>query len=94
MNQEAIMQLRQEIVKSAQELALSESGNTKEQLQLLMELVRSGDASVEVIRRAYELTGQLNDDGLKLANYLDLLTEIDLRVVESEPLAPSTDVTY
>lgn len=94
MNQEAMMQLRQEIVKSAQELALREGGDAKEQLQLLMELVRSGDASLEVIRRAYELTGHLNDDSLKLANYLDLLTEIDVRVVETEPLAPSTDVTY
>ena len=88
MNQEAIMQLRQEIVKSAQELALQDSGNAGEQLQLLMELVRSGDASVDVIRKAYELTSQLNDNDLKLANYLDLLTEIDVHIVEGEQSSP------
>lgn len=93
MNREAMMQLRQAIAQSAQELAMKDGHDPVAQLELLMELVRSDSSSPEVIRRAYELAGQLADDEEKLTVYLDLLAEVDIYLAQQDDAqAPSATV--
>jgi len=77
MNKDSLLELRKQIVQSAQELALNGAGAPESRLQVLLELIRSRDASQEVYNQAFELAKRQDDDDAKLNGLLDLLFELD-----------------
>lgn len=77
MDRNLLLTLRKQVVQSAQQLALNGAGTPESRFLVLLELIRSHDASKEVYDRAYELAKSQGDDDAKLSGLLDLLFEID-----------------
>ena len=92
MNKEELLQLRQQIVDQTKRLALESDANPEEKLQVLMGLVKSGDASTEVMHKAYETAQQLPQDADKMDAFLDLIYEIDARLADESSAAIETQI--
>jgi hypothetical protein len=89
MQKEQLLELRSKIVQSTQEIALRGEGSPAERLQVLLSIVRNGDASIEVLSKAYELAQASDSDDDKLAALLDVLYEVDAKL-SAEPGESST----
>jgi len=89
MQRDQLLELRSKIVQSTQEIALKGTGSPVDRLQVLMSIIRDGDASTEVLTRAFELAQSMEGDDDKLTSLLDLLYAIDVKLgsneEESEP---------
>jgi len=77
MNKDELLKLRAEIAYSARQIALNGDVESADKLEVLMNLVRSGDSSGEVLHRAYDTVKSLPDDNDRLPALLDLMYEID-----------------
>lgn len=73
----SLQQLRTEIINRAQALALDGQVNDDDKLAVLMNLIRTGIASDQVIRGAFDAIDRIPDDDTKLSNYFELLYEVD-----------------
>jgi len=99
MHKEQLLELRNRILQSTQEIALRGEGSEAERLQILLSIVRSGNANVEVLTRAYELVQSSENDDDKLSVLLDVLYEVDAKlaaedeVVETNSSAPQETET-
>jgi len=80
MQKEQLLELRRKILESTQEVALRGEGSPAETLQVLLSIVRSGDASVEVLMKVYELAMLSENDSDKLTALLDVLYEVDAKL--------------
>jgi len=97
MNKEQLLELRNKIVASAQEVAVNGSGDPGDRLQLLLNLIKGGDTSFDILNKAYELTGSINNDDGKLSALLDVLYEVDAKLgaIEGDAEnAPANDAEY
>ena len=84
MKREELLALRTEIVNRKREIAFEGDVSPSERLDVLMSLISSGDADPNLLRKAYELSNELPDDGDRLAALLDLIFAIDERLVADE----------
>jgi hypothetical protein len=84
MNKEQLLELRGKIVNSAQELALNGQGSPEDRLQLLLNIIRGGEPTYDVLSKAYELTSQIDNDDGKLTALLDVLYEVDAKLGDLE----------
>ena len=84
MQRDQLLELRSKIVQSAQEIALKGSGSPVDRLQVLMSLIHDGDASLEVMTRAFELAYAMEGDDDKLTSLLDLLYAVDVKLGNGE----------
>ena len=82
MQPDQLLELRSKIVQSTRDIALHGGGSEADRLQILMTMVRSGDADYEVYNRTFELSSSIQDDDQKLTAMLDLLYEVDLKLNE------------
>jgi len=84
MQKDQLLELRNKIVHSTQEIALKGTGSPVERLQVLMSIIHDGEASTEVLTRAFELAQSIEGDDDKLTSLLDLLYAIDVKLGEEE----------
>lgn len=84
MQKEQLLELRSKIVQSAQTLALKGSGEPEERLQVLLNLVRSGDANLEMLTKVYELSQTIGNDDDRLSVLLDVLYEVDAKLSQDD----------
>ncbi len=84
MQKDQLLELRNKIVQSTRELALKGEGAAADRLQVLMGLVRDGDADLETLTRAYELIQSIQGDDNKLTALLDLLYEVDAKITSAD----------
>ena len=84
MQKQQLLELRSKIVQSAQEIALRGEGSPADRLQILLGIVRDGNANIEVLTKAYELTQSIESDDEKLTALLDVLYEVDAKLVTEE----------
>jgi len=89
MQRDQLLELRNKIVHSTQEIALKGTGSPVERLQVLMSIIHDGDASTEVLTRAFELAQSIEGDDDKLTSLLDLLYAIDVKLGEEEASSES-----
>lgn len=79
----SLQQIRTEIINRAQTLALDGQVNDEDKLAVLMNLIRTGVASDQVVRSAFDAIEQLPDDDTKLNTYFDLLYEVDQMIARA-----------
>ena len=79
MNRDELLELREKLVNKTRKLALSEESDPARRLEVLMGLIRSGDASREMIHQAIETVEQIPEED-RLDVYLDLIFEIDAQL--------------
>lgn len=84
MDKNRLLDLRTKIVQRAQQLAMESQAPATERLQVLLGLIRSGGADLEVLTKAYELTESVENDEGKLSTLIDVLYEVDARLAESD----------
>lgn len=94
MIKDELLALRKEIVESARNVALDGDAPAEVRLPIILELLR-GDNNVQLLRKAYELANQINDQSGKIEALLDILAEVDERLAgdedsESQELAQSS----
>jgi len=89
MQKDQLLELRNRIVHSTQEIALKGTGSPVERLQVLMSIIHDGEASTEVLTRAFELAQSIEGDDDKLTSLLDLLYAIDVKLGEEEASSES-----
>lgn len=75
-----LIELRSQIAAQARQLILDGAGEPETRLQMLMELIRSGESTIDIYRSAYEITQQLSNDDDKINSMLSLLYEIDKNI--------------
>lgn len=80
MQKEQLLELRNKIIQSTQEIAMRGEGSPAERLQVLLGVVRDGDASIEILTKAYELAQSTGSDDDKLTALLDVLYEVDAKL--------------
>ena len=80
MQKEQLLELRSKILQSTQEIALRGEGSPAERLQILLSIVRNGDANLEILTKAYELAQSSVGDDDKLTALLDVLYEVDAKI--------------
>lgn len=86
MQRDQLLELRNKIVHSTQEIALKGSGSPVDRLQVLMSLIHDGNANIEVMTRAFELAQSMEGDDDKLTSLLDLLYAIDVKLGDNEAI--------
>lgn len=92
MDTNSLQKLRAQIIERAQALALSGQVNEDDKLAILMNLVRTGAASDEVVKGAFDAIDHLPDDDVKLETYFDLLYEVDQLIARnSTPKDPTPE---
>lgn len=81
-----LLELRAQIVAQTKKVALEGSGSPEARLQVLMEVIRAGESTVDTYKATYDISQQLSGDDDKMNAMLDLLFEIDkdLAVEESK----------
>ncbi len=90
-DKEEILKLRDQVAQDAQQLVLSGNGDEAKQLVTVFDLVQTGKASPELLRRAYELVQLLPDGDDKLDYLMSLLDELDTRLTVSADKSPDED---
>lgn len=91
MQKDQLLDLRAKIVQSTQRLVLTTDGPAEERLQVLMNIIRDGEPTIEVLSKAFELSEQLETDEDKLATLLELQYEVDSRLGSLESASPEVD---
>ena len=84
MQKQQLLELRGKIVKRAQAIVLDGTGSTEERFQVLMNIIRSGDADFDILTKTYELAETIENDDAKLSALLDILFEIDAQLSGDE----------
>lgn len=93
MQKEQLLELRDKILRSTQEIALRGEGSPAERLQVLMSIIRSGNASIEVLAKAYELVQSTGSDDDKMTALLDVLYEVDAMLAAGDDGQDAADNT-
>lgn len=93
MQKDQLLELRNKIVQSTREIALKGEGSPAERLQVLMSIIRDGDADVEVLSGAFELAESMQGDEDKLTAMLDLLYEVDVKLGDIEKSVVNHDTS-
>lgn len=83
MQKEELLKLRQKIVESAQQLALNGNGSTEDRLNILVDVISSGNVTTEVANKAFELAQMLDDDDQKLSAFMDIIYGVDQNIARS-----------
>jgi hypothetical protein len=86
MGKEELLKLREEIASHVRGLALAtnDDGNSEAKLEVLMNLIRSGDSSKDLLYGAFETAQKLPEGSSKLNALLDLMYEIDAELAADE----------
>jgi len=84
MDKNQLLELRGKIVEKTQQLALTSEASPADRLQVLLGIIRSGAATIEVFSKAYELTESIEADDVKLSSLIDLLYEVDAQLSNEE----------
>lgn len=84
MNRDELLQLRKDTVDKTRQLALKGVDDPTSRLQVLMGLVRSGDASKDMMNQIAEVIEQIPDEE-KLDAYLEFIYEIDMLLGDDLP---------
>lgn len=77
MNKEELLGLREQIVEQTKKLALESDADSNSRFEVLINLVRAGDASMDIVQKTYEVAQTLDDDSAKLDAYLEIIYAID-----------------
>jgi len=72
-----LLELRSQIAAQAKQLTLDSTGDPDARLQILMEVIRSGESTLDIYKTTYEVIQQLSDDDDKVSAMLGLIYEID-----------------
>lgn len=98
MQKDQLLELRNKILQTTQEIALRGEGDPAERMQILLSIVRAGNANLEVLTRVYELSQSIEDDSDRLSALLDVLYEVDAKLSQQDDSSNSTnqptDVTH
>ncbi len=84
MQKDQLLELRSTIVATVQRIALEGGGSVTDRVQVLMGIVRSGDATQEIFAKIYELANSIEDEDEKLDIMLTLLYEVDIQLGDDE----------
>lgn len=86
MGKEELLKLREEIAGHVRGLALAtdDDGNPEAKLEILMNIIRSGDSSRDLLYGAFETAQKLPENSSKLNALLDLMYEIDAELAADE----------
>lgn len=90
MDKNQLLELRSKIVEKTQQLAVNGQGSPAERLVILLDIIKSGDPTPEVLNSAYELADSLEGDDEKLTALLDILYQVDaqLAAIPDQPAQP------
>lgn len=93
MHKDELLGLRKQIIESAQNIALNGSGSLSERLEILLGVIRSGDADINLLTKTFEIIQQLETDDDRLSGLLDLLYEVDADIskIETKETQPDVD---
>lgn len=80
MEKDQLLDLRNKIVQKTQQLAVAGQGAPADRLRVLLGLIQAGNANIEVLNKAYELSETIEGDDEKMSALLDVLYEIDARL--------------
>lgn len=72
-----LLELRAQIVAQTQQLALKGTGAPEARLQVILEVIRSGESTMDMYKAAYSIMQQLPGDDEKMNGMMDLVFEID-----------------
>jgi len=76
-NKNELIELRSQIVARTKLLALDGTGTPESRLQILLEVIRSGESTLDIYKTTFGIIQQLSNDDEKLDAMLDLVFEID-----------------
>lgn len=80
MNKDDLLKLRQNVVEAAQTAAVDGDAPAEVRLPIVLELARDS-SDISLLRKAYELAGQIEEQGARVDALLDVLAAIDEQVV-------------
>lgn len=90
MNKEELLQLRNEILATARDVAVNSDAPAEVKLPILLELARGNDQNAdEMLRKAYDMAKGVEDADGKLNALLDILAEVDAKIVSIDEKATS-----
>lgn len=84
MNSQELLELRRQVAENIQKIALNGSGSPEMRLHVMLEMMRSDDVSIDIMKKAYETAQQIQDQDEKMNSMLDILYEIDRRTQDNE----------
>ena len=96
MNQDNLQKIRSDIIARTQTLALNGNVDDNDKLVVLMNIIRLGNFSDEIMTATFDAIEHLSEDNTKLETYLDLLYEVDQRIAsqnqtEVDDTTPQSD---
>lgn len=77
MDEDQLNDLRTKIIADVKPLTLQDMPDGKPGFDMLMQLIRFGDASADVYNKAYDIAKALDDPKERLSSLMTLLNEID-----------------
>ena len=77
MSQNELLSLRKRIVDDVIPLAIDGADNPPDRFEVLLRIIQSGNASMAVYERAYEVAKSIEDSDDKLTALMSLVEEID-----------------
>ena len=79
MNKDELLKIRQQLVDKTRQMALNDTNDPVERMDILLGLIRSGDMSRDLMDNAMKTVDQLPEEA-RLDVYLDLIFEIDAQL--------------
>ncbi|MDR2336508.1 MAG: hypothetical protein LBE03_00165 [Candidatus Nomurabacteria bacterium] len=90
MDTNKLKELKSKISEIMQPIALEPSGDPVVDFDLLMNIIRVGNANNDIYQKAFDAASSIKDRSAKMNALLDLMTEIDITLnAESPTEAPS-----
>jgi hypothetical protein len=86
MNKQTLLELRKEVSDNLLPLVLESEGPAEDRIELVMNMIRMGNADESLYRRAFDTIMTVEDKNQKAAFLFELLSEIEseIEAVESE----------
>lgn len=82
MNKEELLKLREQVVAGAKVLAVEGGAPAEDRLPLVLELAHGGD--IGLLKKAFEIAGEITDGSARLNAMLDIIAAIDEDLAGSE----------
>lgn len=79
---EELLTLREQILADIVPLVLEGGASGQEQFGLLLRIIQSGNANVDIYNKAYESAKSIDDRGERLNALMDLLSEVEFSTQE------------
>lgn len=87
MNKDQMIALRQKISNDVKPLVLEGLKGDPDGFDVIMRLIRSGDANEDLFNRAYESAKAIEDNEIKLNALMDLLDELDFEINKTNDIS-------